>query len=58
MTEQELKWAQLDVYTSASKLAQAGLRLDGTKYEDQYRKALEAVRKLNQMLIEAITKNK
>ena len=54
MTEQELKWAQQDVYQAASKLVSAGLRLDGTKYEDQYRKAFETIRELNKMLIDAI----
>ena len=54
MEAEHLKVAQMDVYQAASKLRSAGLQLDGTKYEDQYRKAFEAVRELNKILINAV----
>lgn len=56
MTTQELKWAQKDVYDAGRKLATAGLRLGDTRYEAQYRKAWNALNKLNQMLIKDINK--
>ena len=56
LTNQELRWAQKDIYNTGRAAASAGLRLHGTKYEAEYRKLYDALTRLNQMLIKDINK--
>ena len=51
-----MRFAQKDIMNGGRTIAHAGLRLDGTKYEAQYRKMWNELQKLNNMLIEDIRK--
>lgn len=42
LTEQELRWAQKDVFNAGNNLASAGLRLHGTEYEKAYERVYKA----------------
>lgn len=56
LSEKEMRFAQKDIMNGGRTIAHAGLRLDGTKYEAQYRKMWNELQKLNNMLIENIRK--
>ncbi len=52
----ELRLAQKSLYNGARQIGDAGMRLNGTKYEADYRKAWTAIEKLNNRLIADIRK--
>lgn len=54
MTQQELRFAQRDVYNASQHLASAGLRLRGTVLEKDYEKLFKSLNKLNTKLIKLI----
>lgn len=58
LTNQELRWAQKDIYNAGTSIAQAGLRLRGTEYEKAYKRLYKAMTALNGMLIKDINKKK
>ncbi len=58
LTEQELRWAQKDVFNAGNALASAGLRLHGTEYEKAYERVYKALNALNRKLIKDINKKK
>lgn len=58
LTEQELRWAQKDVFNAGNNLVSAGLRLQGTEYEKTYERIYKALNNLNRRLIRDINKNK
>jgi len=54
----ELRLAQKDIYNAGNDLVSAGLRLQGTKYEQSYNRLYKALNALNRRLISEINKNK
>lgn len=58
LTEQELRFAQRDVYNAGNNLVSAGLRLQGTEYEKAYERIYKTLNNLNRRLIRDINKNK
>ena len=54
----ELRLAQQDIYNAGNDLVSAGLRLQGTKYEQSYNRLYKALNALNRRLISEINKNK
>lgn len=58
LTEQELRWAQKDIYNAGQSICSAGLRLAGTEYEADYRRLYDAMQTLNRKLIADINKGK
>ena len=54
----ELQLAQRDIYNAGNDLVSAGLRLQGTKYEQSYNRLYKALNALNRKLISEINKNK
>ena len=54
----ELRLAQKDIYNAGNDLVSAGLRLQGTKYEQSYNRLYKALNALNRKLISEINKNK
>lgn len=58
LTEQELRWAQRDVFNAVNELVSAGLRLQGTQYEKAYLRIYKALNALNRKLIKDINKKK
>ncbi len=58
LTEQELRWAQKDVYNAGNDLVSAGLRLRDTQYEKAYLRVYKALNTLNRKLIKDINKKK
>ena len=54
----ELRLAQRDIYNAGNDLVSAGLRLQGTKYEQSYNRLYKALNALNRRLISEINKNK
>ena len=58
LTEQELRWAQKDVYNAGNDLVSAGLRLRDTQYEKAYLRIYKALNALNRKLIKDINKKK
>ena len=56
MSIQELKWAQKSLHNGGKQIADAGMRLRGTKYEKDYEKLWDALSKLNSRLINDINK--
>ena len=58
MTEQELRWAQKDIYNAGNNICSAGLRLRGTEFDKDYERLYNAMQKLNSKLIKAINKKK
>ena len=54
----ELRLAQKDIYNAGDDLVSAGLRLQGTKYEQSYNRLYKALNALNRRLISEINKNK
>ena len=54
----ELRLAQKDIYNAGNNLVSAGLRLQGTKYEQSYERLYKALNALNRRLISEINKNK
>ena len=58
LTEQELRWAQRDVFNAGNELVSAGLRLQGTQYEKAYLRIYKALNALNHKLIKDINKRK
>ena len=54
----ELRLAQKDIYNAGNELVSAGLRLQGTKYEQSYNRLYKALNALNRRLISEINKNK
>ena len=55
---QELRWAQKDVFDAANHFVSAGLRLQGTNFEQSYDRLYKALNALNRRLISEINKNK
>ena len=58
LSEQELRWAQKDVFNAGNNLVSAGLRLQGTEYEKTYERIYKALNNLNRRLIRDINKKK
>ena len=58
LSEQELRWAQKDVFNAANHFVSAGLRLQGTEYEKAYQRVYKALNSLNRKLIKDINKKK
>lgn len=58
LTEQELRWAQRDVFNAGNELVSAGLRLRDTQYEKAYLRIYKALNALNRKLIKDINKKK
>ena len=58
LTEQELRWAQRDVFNAGNELVSAGLRLQGTQYEKAYLRIYKALNALNRKLIKDINNKK
>ena len=58
LTEQELRWAQRDVFNAGNDLVSAGLRLRDTQYEKAYLRIYKALNALNRKLIKDINKKK
>ena len=56
LTEQELRWAQKDVFNAGNNLVSAGLRLQGTEYEKAYERIYKTLNNLNRRLIRDINK--
>ena len=56
MSTQELKWAQKSLYNGGKQMADAGMRLRGTKYEKDYEKLWHALSELNSRLVNDINK--
>ena len=54
MTKQELQWAQQSLHKGARLIAEAGMRLEGTRYEAAFRKIWEGISNLNSQLIKDI----
>ena len=54
----ELRLAQRDIYNAGNDLVSAGLRLQGTKYEQSYNRLYKALNALNRRLISEINKDK
>ena len=54
MTKQELQWAQQSLQDGARLIAEAGMRLEGTRHEAAYRKIWEGITNLNCKLIKDI----
>ena len=54
----ELRLAQQDIYNAGNDLVSAGLRLQGTKYEQSYNRLYKALNALNRRLISEINKDK
>ena len=54
MTEQQLRAAQKALFNGGRYIADAGLRLEGTKYESDYRKLWSALEGLNNKLVNEI----
>lgn len=58
LSEQELRWAQKDVFNAANHFVSAGLRLQGTKYEKGYDRLYKGLNALNKKLITDINKRR
>ena len=58
LSEQELRWAQKDVFNAANHFVSAGLRLQGTEYEKTYQRIYKALNALNRKLIRDINKRR
>ena len=54
MTERELRLAQKALFNGGEHIAEAGLRLEDTKYESDYRKLWNALESLNNRLVNDI----
>ncbi len=54
MEQHELKWAQKSLYNGSKSIAEAGMRLAGTKYEKPYNDLWKALEQLNNQLIKDI----
>ena len=54
----ELRLAQKDIYNAGNNLVSAGLRLQGTDFEQSYNRLYKALNALNRRLISEINKNK
>lgn len=54
MTQTELRAAQKELLRGSREIGSAGMRLEGTEFEADYRKAWDAIKKLNDRLISAI----
>ena len=57
-TSKELRWAQQDLLEGGRKVADAGMRLRGTKYEADYERLWKAIQRLNNKLIKEINGGK
>ena len=53
-TPKELRLAQQDVLTAGHIIADAGMRLRGTKYERDYERLWKAIQSLNNKLVKEI----
>ena len=51
MTQQEIKFAQKEVFRAGNILSSVGLRVNGSKYYNIYKKMYDALNELNHMLI-------
>lgn len=51
MSTQELKWAQKSLYNGGKQIADAGMRLQGSRFENDYKRIWEAISNLNSSLI-------
>ena len=56
MTQQELKFAQKSLYNGGRQIGDAGMRLRGTKYEQDFERLWQALSELNSRLIADINK--
>ncbi len=54
----ELRLAQQDIYNAGNDLVSAGLRLQGTNFEQSYNRLYKSLNALNRRLISEINKNK
>ena len=58
LSEQELRWAQKDVFNAGNNLVSAGLRLQGSEYGKAYDWIYKALNALNRRLIRDINKRR
>ena len=56
LSEQELRWAQKDVFNAANHFVSAGLRLQGSEYEKAFDRIYKTLNALNHRLIRDINK--
>lgn len=56
MNKQELRFAQKTLYNGSKQIADAGMRLRGTKYEKDYERLWHALSDLNSKLITDINR--
>lgn len=56
--DREIKLAQQELYRMGKNLSSIGMRLDGTRYYELYRKMSDAMIALNNALIQEIRKEK
>ncbi len=58
LSEQELRWAQKDVFNAGNNLVSAGLRLQRSEYVKAYDRIYKALNALNRRLIRDIYKRR
>lgn len=56
MNEQQLRFAQREIFKAGDLIGSAGMRLRGTEYEQDYKKVWNALNALNDRLIRDIRK--
>lgn len=56
MVNQQVKFAQKEVYKAGKELGSARMRLEGTEYASLSNKAMDALLKLNDKLVDDIRK--
>lgn len=54
MVEQQVKYAQQEIFKAGKELASAKIRLEGTKYEKDMNKLWDCLQKLNTKLVSDI----
>lgn len=54
MVEQQVKYAQQEIFKAGKELGSAKIRLDGTKYEKDMNKLWDCLKKLNTKLVSDI----
>ena len=49
--KEQIKWAQKEIYKAGKELVSANLRLEGSQYEKDMRKVMDALSALNTRLV-------
>lgn len=52
----QIKYAQQEIYKAGKELISANMRLEGTEYESDMKKVMDGLSKLNNRLIAALRK--